>query len=222
MIFGGLTESYRLWSAPETGPAAHPGLMPLPDPDRQGRVPVEQALARRRSVRELHNTPPLALAELAQLLWAGQGQTHADGRRTVPSAGATYPLELYLLAGSVPELPAGLYHYWPSAHALERTAQGDKRVDLYQAAMKQAPLRAAPAVLVIAAVYQRSQDAYGDRGRRFADLEAGHAAQAIDLQAVALNLGAVALGAFSDSDVKRVLELPEPVEPLYLIPVGRL
>lgn len=193
----------------------------LPPASRQGSLSLEQVLTRRRSLREYRQTPPLTTAELGQLLWAGQGRTNDEGARTTPSAGALYPLELYALAGSVQELQSGLYRYRSAEHALEPVWEGDRRMELAQAAMNQPSLRSAAAVLVIAAVYSRTAMVYCQRGRRYVDLEAGHAAQNIGLQAVAIELGTAAVGAFNDADVKKVLRLSAAEQPLYLIPVGR-
>jgi SagB-type dehydrogenase family enzyme len=157
----------------------------------------------------------LTLAELGQLLWAAQGVTNQYGFRTAPSAGALYPLEVYAV------MAEGVYRYEPPGHRLIVHAAGDLRPQLYEAALRQNPIRAAPVVFVIAAVYGRTAVKYGDeRSPRYVHLEAGHAAQNILLQAVALNLGAVPIGAFYDDRVKQVLKLPSDQQPLYLIPTG--
>lgn len=186
----------------------------LPTPQASGVMSLEEALARRRSVRDFGATP-LTLAELGQLLWAAQGITSQDGHRTAPSAGALYPLELYAVTAEA------VYHYEAGEHRLSVHLAGDRRTELYAAALSQAPVLEAPAVLVIAAVYERTERKYGaERSPRYVHLEAGHAAQNILLQAVALDLGAVPVGAFDDDRVQQALALPADHQPLYLIPAG--
>jgi SagB-type dehydrogenase family enzyme len=185
----------------------------LPAPRTSGPMPLERALAERRSVRAFTDEP-LSLEELSQLLWAAQGITAEWGGRTAPSAGALYPLEVYAAT------PDGVYRYVPEDHGLEPLATGDLRPALAGAALGQEAIRDAPVVLVIAAVFRRTEVKYGARAERYVHLEAGHAAQNVLLQAVALGLGGVPIGAFSDRDVQRVLGLPADHAPLYLIPVG--
>jgi SagB-type dehydrogenase family enzyme len=195
------------------GPAAAQAIA-LPTPLASGAMSLEEALARRRSMRDFAATP-LSPGELGQLLWAAQGITSQDGRRTAPSAGALYPLELYAVTAEA------VYHYEPGGHRLSVHLPGDRRPELYAAALSQAPVLEAPAVLVIAAVVERTERKYGaERSPRYVHLEAGHAAQNILLQAVALDLGAVPVGAFYDDRVQQALGLPADHQPLYLIPVG--
>jgi SagB-type dehydrogenase family enzyme len=200
--------------ASHTLPAATSFSTALPPPAVTGDESLEQVLSRRRSVRELTDQP-LTKAELGQLLWAAQGITHGRGLRTSPSAGALYPLELYVTTAE------GVFHYVPSGHKLVIVSQGDARMRLYQAALRQEPVRRAPAVFIVTAVYARTAAKYGqERAPRYVHLEAGHAAQNLLLQAVALGLGAVPIGAFDDDQVQEALTLPAEQEPLYLIPVG--
>jgi SagB-type dehydrogenase family enzyme len=185
----------------------------LPHPSTDGTVSLERTLAARRSVRRFrprHLTPE----EVGQLLWAGQGRSGTVKERTAPSAGALHPLELYAV------LPDGTYRYLPGHHRLELVTGGDLRRALAGAALDQETVSSAPAALVIAAVYERTSDVYEARGPRYVTLEAGHAAQNVLLQAVALGLGAVPVGAFHDPRVQRVLGLPGDQHPLYVIPIG--
>ncbi len=191
----------------------------LPKPSVDGNVSVEAAIHERRSVREFSRRT-LSLADVAQLLWATQGITSSDGLRTAPSAGALYPLELYLVAGEVDSLPAGLYRYRPEQHRLNHLADGDLRKALAAAALDQSWVRRAPAVLVIVGVYERSAKKYGERARRYTRIETGHAAQNVYLQATALGLGTVIVGAFDDEEVQDALGLPDDHAPLALMPVG--
>jgi SagB-type dehydrogenase family enzyme len=185
----------------------------LPKPTKVGHTSLEEVLARRRSVREFASKP-LTNEQLGQLLWAAQGITHEDGLRTAPSAGALYPLEIYVATS------AGFFHYRPSSHELQRRSDRDLRPLLHRAALRQDPVLKAPAVFIITAVYERTIQKYGsDRSPRYVHLETGHAAQNLLLEAVALGLGAVPIGAFDDREVQTALSLGSE-QPLYLIPVG--
>lgn len=202
-------------------PAAEDGVrVVLPEPNYEGDVSVEAALLQRRSVWS-YTGEPLTLPEIAQLLWAAQGTNEPGGKRTAPSAGALYPLEVYLVAGNVTGLEAGVYRYEPQPHELIRVLAGEKREVLSQAALNQSNIRQGAVDIVITAVYARTTQKYGERGIRYVHLEAGHAAQNMYLQAVSLDLGMVVVGAFHDDQVQEVLNLPEDAEPLYIIPVGR-
>ncbi len=188
-------------------------IIDLPAPRTDGGMSLEEALAARRSAREFTDEP-LTLEQISQLLWSAQGITADWGGRTAPSAGALYPLEVYVVTAD------GSFHYLPDGHRLWVMSRGDLRAPLAEAALGQAAVSEAPAVFVITAVYARTAGKYGDRAERYVRLEAGHACQNLLLQAVALGLGAVPIGAFSDTEVQRVLGLPADQEPLYLIPVG--
>lgn len=197
---------------------AHQSVL-LPTPDSRAGHSLERALAERRSLRDFASTP-LELSELGQLLWAAQGITAARSFRTAPSAGALYPLEIFVVAGAVDGLTEGVYRYQPRSHRLEPIAGGDHRQALGQAALGQNWLADAPATIVIAAVYARSTHKYGERGLRYTHVEVGHAAQNLFLQATALGLGTVVVGAFRDDRVSQLLGLARDVRPLALMPVG--
>ena len=162
----------------------------------------------------------MSLGVVGQLLWAAQGVTSPDRRRTAPSAGALYPLEVFLVAGNVTGLDAGVYRYRPKEHALMPHAPGDVRRALAHSALGQAWLADAAAVIVIAAVYERTRTKYGERTERYVVMEVGHAAQNVYLQAESLGLGTVMVGAFGDREVKQVLGLAAGEAPLALMPVG--
>lgn len=190
----------------------------LPEPRDSGDFSLESALANRRSRRAFLDRP-LELEAVSQLLWAAQGITEPGrGFRTAPSAGATYPLETWLVAGKVTGLEPGFYRYNPSENALELHKPGDLREELAAAALGQRSARAAPAVIVLSAVYERTAARYGERAERYVHMEAGHAGQNIYLQAEVLGLGTVAIGAFRDAEVESLLPLEG--RPLYLYPVG--
>jgi SagB-type dehydrogenase family enzyme len=198
-----------------------PQTIKLPRPQYDSRSSVENTLLERRSVRT-YSDEPLTLAEISQLLWAAQGVTHHRGFRTAPSAGALYPLEIYMVAAKVTGLATGIYKYKPGSHELLQVVEGDKRTDLCRAALNQSAVKNAPVIILFCAVYQRMTVKYGQRGIRYAFIEVGHSAQNICLQAVSLGLGTVPMGAFHDDKVKKLLNCEESEEPLYLMPVGKL
>ena len=193
----------------------------LPERRRDSGTSIEAALRSRRSVREFA-LGALTLAEVSQLLWAAQGETGAGGLRTAPSAGALYPLRLYLVAGDVAGLDPAVYRYDPRRHGLHRARDHDRRAELSAAAQGQECVASAAAVLVVAADGRPTAARYGARARRYIEIEAGHVAQNVQLQAVALGLGSVDVGAFDDAAVKHVLELPAAEDPVLLLPVGRM
>lgn len=186
----------------------------LPEPRTTGPMSVEEALTLRRSVRQFA-AKDLTVEQISQLAWAAQGITDRKrGFRTAPSAGALYPLEVYLVKRD------GVFRYLPQGHKLLQQSKQDLRGPLAQAALGQSPVREAPLDIVIAAVHKRTRVKYGARAERYVHIEAGHVGQNIHLQAVALGLGSVPIGAFDDDEVARVLGLPAEERPLYIIPVG--
>ena len=192
----------------------------LPEVRLTGNVSLEETLLNRRSVRQ-YTGEALTLEEVSQLLWAAQGITSECGGRTAPSAGALYPLEVYLVAGNVESLAPGIYKYINDGHELAIVSDEDVREELADAAPDKTTVLAGAIDIVISAVYERTTSKYGDRGVRYVHMEAGHAAQNIYLQATALGLGTVTIGAFADELVKDVLSMPGEEAPLYIIPVGR-
>ncbi len=179
-----------------------------------GDMSLEEAIKRRRSVRSYEKTE-LTLQQLSQLLWASQGITDSvRGFRSAPSAGALYPLKVYLIKKD------GIFEYIPSSHSIVKKVDGDKRGELCKAALWQSFIKEAPVSFVITAIYERTTVKYRERGIRYVHIEVGHSAQNIHLEAVALGLASVPVGAFKDDEVKKVLFLPPSEEPLYIIPVG--
>jgi len=191
----------------------------LPRPLYDGNVSIEYTLKQRRSVRRFSKMA-ISLQELSQILWAASGISQGS-YRTAPSAGATYPLNCYVAAGNVEELEKGVYRYIVKNHGLKRIAPYDLRSALCRAALHQTFIEEAPIVIVITAIYERTTGHYGQRGIRYVHMEAGHAGQNISLQAVALGLGSVMVGAFQDKMVKEIVSLEKGEEPLYIIPVGK-
>jgi SagB-type dehydrogenase family enzyme len=203
----------------EVAIASEAGEIALPKPRLEGEVAVERALAKRRSLREFA-AGPLPLEAVSQLLWAAQGITHEEGLRTAPSAGALYPLEVYLVAGAVSGVRPGVYHYDPRRHRLLLASKGDARAAVAEAALDQDWVAEAPAIIVLAGVYARTTRKYGERAERYVHMEVGHAAQNVYLQATAQGLGTTMVGAYRDAELARVLALPRDVKPLALLPVG--
>lgn len=193
----------------------------LPQPRHKSDITLEETMLLVKSVRRYSNAA-LTLQQISQLLWAAQGVKNAAGKRTVPSAGATYPLEVYAVIGNAEGIACGVYKYNPFKHCLSKTQAGDIRQNLSLAALGQESVAQAPISIVIAAVRERTTERYGKRGIRYVDMEVGHAAQNVCLQAVALGLGTVMVGAFDDNDVTGVLKLPDNEIPLYIIPTGRI
>lgn len=187
----------------------------LPPPRTDGPMSLEAAIAARRSVRAF-SSQDLSPEEVGQLLWALQGITGPrDYFRAAPTAGACCPLEVYVCRAD------GVWRYRPQGHRLERHLAEDVRARLAAAAWNQKFIAQAPVVFAISAVFSRTTRRYGERGRiRYVPMDAGHAAQNLLLQAVALGLGSVPVGAFDDAAVAQVLALPPEEEPLYLLPVG--
>ena len=208
--------------AMESRPKAEPlDRIVLPEPVFKGKVSTEEALQKRRSVRE-YLDKPLTIHEISQLLWAAQGITGDYGMRTAPSAGALYPMELYLVSGNVDKLASGIYRYLPKRHELQLVAEGDQRRKLYLAALEQESVKDGAAVLVIAAVYGRTTVKYRKRGIRYVHMEVGSIAQNVYLQALSLKIGTVLVGAFDDARVKRIINMPEEEAPLAIMPLGRI
>ncbi|MEF8943744.1 MAG: SagB/ThcOx family dehydrogenase [Desulfohalobiaceae bacterium] len=218
-----LTAALVLSGGPVTGPnraAAEEGVG-LPDIETGEPGSLSDLLYKRRSVRRF-GSGQIQLDEAARLLFAAQGITRKDRFRTVPSAGALYPLEIYLAAGEVAGLSPGVYRYRPQEHDLVRVQEGDKREAIARAAVGQMWISKAQAVLVVGAVFERTTSKYSNHGRQYVHMEAGCAAQSISLQAADLGLGTTVVGAFRGERIVRLIGAGDDVTPLLLMPVGRL
>jgi SagB-type dehydrogenase family enzyme len=158
--------------------------------------------------------------QLMQILWATYGFTSLDGLRTTPSAGGTYPLEVYAVVGNAEGIEPGVYRYISSGHQIVKIVSGDVRRELCKAALGQSMVAEAPVSVFFSAVLDRTTKSYGKRGVKYVYMEIGHAAQNVYLQAEALGLGTCAIGAFTDNSVKKILNIDENEEPLYLMPIG--
>ena len=202
----------RAGSIPE-GDADEMETIKLPKPQLKSDVSVEEAIAGRRSARS-YSDREMTPAEIGQILWACQGITDPRGFRAAPSAGALYPLEIYLVKGD------GVYRYLPDAHQLKRLSKENIKGNLARAAWGQSFIEEAPVNIIICAVYERVTSRYGKRGIRYTDIEAGHAAENVHLQAVSLGLASVPVGAFDDNAVSKILNLSGREKPIYIIPVG--
>ena len=201
---------------------SQPTQVYLPRPNQKGVLPLEEAIARRKSIRNFASQP-ISQSQLSQILWAAQGTSDASWNRTAPSAGATYPLEVFVVCGAncVEQISEGIYHYNADSHSLTLHHRGDVRFELARATLDQEFIYEAPVDIVICALYERTLRRYGTRGERYVHIEVGHAGQNIYLQATALGLGTVAIGAFHDEPVREVLRLDRQYRPLYIMPVGR-
>jgi SagB-type dehydrogenase family enzyme len=206
-------------------------VVELPSPRPTGSVSLEETISRRRSVRK-YRREPIDLLQLSQILWAAQGLTGARGVRAAPSAGATYPLEIFVVVGDrgvvtgeakqdSQELEAGIYHFEVDSHSLNLHKPGDSRPELARAALDQGFIVEAPVDIVICAILDRTSRRYGKRAERYVNMEVGHVGQNIHLQAVALGLATVEVGAFDDEGVRAVLVVDEQTRPLYIMPVGK-
>jgi len=189
-------------------------IIQLAEPSLTGSLSLEEALARRRSVRRFNNQP-LDLTQIGQLAWAGQGITEKQrGFRTAPSAGAIYPIKLYFATQE------GLFVYKTGEHSLEQTSSQDIRKRLAVAALRQRAVAEAACDIIVTGSVRKLADKYADKARRFMLMEAGHIAQNILLQSVSLDLACVPVGAFDINRVRKLCRLPMTLEPIYIICVG--
>ena len=195
--------------------------MKLPEPKLEGSTSLEKVLSLRRSIRE-YREAGISMEQLSQLLWSAYGITSSEGYRTAPSAMALYPLEIDVVAGAVTDLAAGVYRYSPTDHSLKISREGNLLKDLAGTTFDQGFVGQGSAVVVFSAVYERTAAKFGDQGAKMAHLDLGHSAQNLHLQATALGIGTVVVGAFRPNEVSQLLGLPENEEPLYLMPLGRM
>ncbi|MGB4703897.1 MAG: SagB/ThcOx family dehydrogenase [Candidatus Saccharicenans sp.] len=195
----------------------------LPPTDRKNGSPLYAVLNARRSVREYEDRP-VPLEALSQILWAAYGVSFRAGDflfRTAPSAGALYPLELYVAARSVEKLNPGLYHFVPATHSLRQRYEGDLSPLLAEAALDQDFLAEASFNLILTAVFERTTWKYGARGFRYIYLDAGHIVQNAALAAVSLGLGSCPVAAFFDDEVNALVGVnPARESAIYLLAVG--
>ncbi|HEY3296598.1 MAG TPA: SagB/ThcOx family dehydrogenase [bacterium] len=192
----------------------------LPPPNFKSSFSVEQALHVRRSIRE-YTSDPLTLQQFSQLLWSCQGITSQEGFRTVPSAGAIFPLEIYAVVSHVDGLAPGIYHYLPGleAHVVEQIVLGDFGEKLFDLSTKQDFIKTVGVNLVLGTVTARMEKQYGGMALRYVLMEMGHAVQNVHLQAEALGLGSVAVGYLNEDAVKEMLRMES--DPLYMVSIGK-
>ena len=206
-----------------TGCVPDEALIKLPEPTLQG-MTVEDAIRARRSIRS-YSPDSLDPVEVSQLLFAAQGITGKRGSRLLraaPSAGATYPIEVYVVVGRVRGLAPGIYHYLPREHALEVVRKGEYGDSLAAVCLGQTMPREAALSIVLTAIPERTTSVYGERGLRYIYMEAGHVSQNICLEATSLGLGAVPIGAFFDARLRRLLGICDESEmSLYVNCIGR-
>ena len=203
-------------------PSSKEVKMKLPQPRTKGQDTLEELIKRRRTIRSFLSTS-MTQDQLSQLFWAAQGITEEKGyKRAVPSGGALYPIDAYAVvgAGGVEGVQPAIYRYEPDDHSISLVVEGDLRQPLAKASLGQMWMAKAPVSMVITAEYRRITSKYGERGVRYAMIEAGHVAQNIFLQAEALGMGAGIVGAFHDNEVIQVMRIPLSHEPLIIMPVG--
>ncbi|UCF71975.1 MAG: SagB/ThcOx family dehydrogenase [Deltaproteobacteria bacterium] len=196
--------------------------MRLPDPMLDGAVSLERTVHQRRTIRSFEGKA-LTLEQFSQLLWAAQGITETGGfKRAAPSAGALYPMDIYGAVGRdcIEKLDPGLYHYEPADHSISLVQEGDVRRGIAAASLGQMWMAHAPVTVVITAEYNRIMGKYGQRGIRYAMIEAGHIGQNIFLQSEAMGLAAGIVGAFEDQKIIQVMGIKQTHEPLLIMPVG--
>ena len=210
-------------------------FLKLPAPYHDSKISLEEALSKRRSIRE-YSEDSLSIFEVSQILWAAQGITKIKenppsfwrgkewmgGRRTAPSAGGLYPIELYIAVGKVKGLSIGLYKYHPKQHSIIKVLESDKRVDISNAALKQKCIRRGAVNIIIVGVYKITEYKYGKRAKQYVQIECGAVCQNIYLQSYALDLGTVFVGAFKDDSLKFTLNIPEDEYPLGIMPIGKI
>ena len=207
----------------------------LPSPQFDGNTSVEKALNTRRSTRSFL-PEPLTLQQISQILWAAQGITkkvdtpsiywlekyeYQGGYRTAPSAGALFPIEIYIVTGSVQNLFPGVYKYIPKNHSLKKVMDGNIILDVYNTALKQNAIKEAPALLIISSVLERVEAKYEKRAERYVYIEVGAVCENVYLQCSTLGLGTVIIGAFNDDPLKAVLQLPKEENPMGIMPIGK-
>ena len=206
----------------------------LPVPFHDSKVSLEKALSNRRSIRK-YSQDSLSMQEISQILWAAQGITKIKenppsswrgeewmgGRRTAPSAGGLYPIELYIAIGKVKGLSQGLYKYHPKQHSIIKVLEGDKRVAISNAALKQSCVKRGAVNIIIVGVYKITEYKYGKRAEQYVQIECGAVCQNIYLQSYTLDLGTVFVGAFKDDLLKSILNIPEDKYPLGIMPIGK-
>lgn len=193
----------------------------LPEPKTKGQVSIEEAIANRRSVRG-YKDEPLTLAEISQLVWAAQGITDSDlGKRSAPSAGGIYPVEIYVVVQNVEGLEAGVYHYVPAVNVLEEVFLEEVSERLSGTALGQDFIAEAPVNLIVTGNAPIVMEKYGNEGMKYTNIEIGHVSQNIYLQAEGLGLGTVTIGALNEEAIRHVLDLPSEHTPHYIMPVGK-
>ncbi|MFH1127164.1 MAG: SagB/ThcOx family dehydrogenase [archaeon] len=195
-------------------------LIHLKKPDISKANALEKSIYNRCSTRSF-SKKPVKLDTLSKILWSAQGITGEAGRRTIPSAGAIYPLELFVITKNIPELDNGIYYYHPQEHALELKEPGDHTKNLTSACFHQQFIEDAAFTIIITGDFERTKKRYGPRGERYVFMEAGHACQNMSLVAANTRIGTVVIGAFKDPEVSKVLNLGDWY-PIAVMPFGHI
>jgi SagB-type dehydrogenase family enzyme len=198
-------------------------IIKLPEPKDKKVVYLDELLNKRYSIRTFKQKP-ISIDDLSYILWCSYG-FKKDGGRVVPSAGALYPLDIYIIAGSIEGernmgIIPGIYHYLPDKHQIELIKKGDIRKDVANASLSQMWMASAPCMIAITCEYKRITSKYRDRGIRYAHMEAGNVSQNIFLATFNTGLGCGIVGAFNDDLVKTVMGINRMREPLLIMPIG--
>lgn len=210
-------------------------VIELPAPSFGSNTSIEKALLTRRSER-IYKQDAIKLKDLSQILWAAQGvtmkidtvpgwwvgQEWLGGVRTAPSAGALFPIELYIAVGDVENLDQGLYKYNALNHTIIKIADGDKREEVRKAALGQSAVGNGPACIIITANFGRTEYKYESRATQYVYIESGAVCQNIYLQCNSLSIGTVMIGAIREEPMKVALGLPDSETPIGVMPIGYL
>ncbi len=167
---------------------------------------LEKSIYNRCSVRSFSGKP-VKLNTLSKIIWSAQGMTNEPKRRTTPSAGAIYPLELFIISRNITDLENGIYHYLPEDHALDPQKEGRFTESLARACFHQTFIQDAAFAIIIAGDFEKTKQKYSERGERYVFMEAGHACQNMSLIATNLLLATVVIGAFNDKELRDLLNL---------------
>jgi SagB-type dehydrogenase family enzyme len=198
-------------------------VVALPPASLEGGPPTASTIANRRSIRSYANRS-MTQAELSRVLFLASGisaDKFGNARRTAPSSGALYPIELYPVVHHVEGLDRGVYHYAYRDHALELVRAEDLRAQVVDQGLGQEFLGQCGAVLFLTMILQRMRPKYQDRSYRYGLLEAGHIGENAYLGAIAAGLGACGIGAFMDDQINEMIGVDGVEEAVvYMLAVG--
>lgn len=191
----------------------------LPKPKLTSTMAVEEALAERRS-RRVYSEEPVTVAELSQMLWAGQGITDPVGnKRTAPSARSVYFFTIFVVVRDVEGLEPGLYEYLPVEHALGDMQMPTAGDALAESGVQEGAVKA-PVVFLLSSAYGKGAESMKAGAKSSALLEGGHIGQNLYLQAESLQMATVAMAGFDSAKVGSALKLDPAETVVYIYPFG--